>query len=575
MIKILKDLKQFKKPILLIIIFTLLQTVSELFLPTLMSDIVDKGITNENIPYIINLGIVMFLVAGIGSLCAVSSSYYSAKTSSGLSMRLRQKIFSKVEYMSLKRFDEIGTASLITRTTNDVTQIQNVLVMMLRVMIRAPLMAVGAIIMAVYKNPGLSITLLFAVVCLAIVIAGIATKALPLSKSMQLKLDHLNLVLRERLTGMRVIRAFNNDAYEKNRFRKANTDLTQTSIRLNKIMALLMPLIMLIFNMTTIAIIWVGSFKINYGVLEVGDLMAFIQYAMQIMFSLLMLTMMFVMLPRASVSASRINEVLQKETEIKELNQPLNLDDNKGTLTFKDVSFKFDEAEDNAINKVSFETKPGEITAIIGGTGSGKSTLVNLIMRFYDTTKGSITIGDADIRQISQKALRNRIGYVPQKSILFTGTILENIKFGSADISDEEAIHAAEIAQASEFIDDMKDGYNSEIAQGGRNLSGGQKQRLSISRALAKKPEIYIFDDSFSALDFKTEAKLRHQLKEEVKDAAVLIVAQRVASVLNADQIIVLDKGSVAGIGTHKELLNTCEVYKQIVTSQLAEEEWA
>lgn len=568
MIKVLKELRQFKISVILIIVFTLLQTLSELLLPTIMADIVDQGVINENIPYIFKLGFVMLIVAGIGVTCAMLTSYHSAKTSSGLSMNLREEVFSKVQRISLRDFDEIGTASLITRTTNDVTQIQNVLVMMLRVMVRAPLMAVGAVIMAVYKNPNLSLILLFSVVFLAVIIGGIASKALPLSKSLQFKLDHLNLVLRERLSGIRVIRAFNNGEYEKSRFEKANTNLTETAVKLNKIMVLLMPLIMFIFNMTTIGIIWIGSVKINNGLLGVGDLMAFIQYAMQIMFSLLMLTMMFVALPRASVSAARIYEVLDKDTEALEIkNYPVS-DDDKKTITFEDVSFKFDEAEDNAVDKVSFEAKSGQITAIIGGTGSGKSTLINLIMRFYDVTKGRIKIAGIDITNISRSVLRRKIGYVPQKSTLFTGNILENIKFGSDDVTDEQAIKAADIAQASEFINAMQDGYDARIAQGGKNLSGGQKQRLSIARALARKPEVYIFDDSFSALDYKTESKLWHQLKDEIRDATVLVVAQRVATVLNADQIIVLDNGSVVGIGTHKELLDSCEVYQQIVACQ-------
>ncbi len=403
----------------------------------------------------------------------------------------------------------------------------------------------------------------------------LASKSLPLFKSIQIKLDRLNLVLRERLTGIRVIRAFNKTTYEKKRFEEANRDLTDTTKRVNKMMALLQPLLTLLFNLTTIIIVWVGAFKINDGTMLVGDLMAYIQYVSMIMFSLIMLTMVFIMVPRASASATRINEVLSMETPIKDPIDPKVNDIQKGYIAFDHVSFHFHGAEGNALEDISFKAKPGEVTAIIGGTGSGKSTLIHLLARYYDPTKGAITVDGIDIRQMTQKALREKIGYVPQKAILFSGTIADNIRFGNGEASDKEIKDAATIAQAAEFIDQMKEGYDAVISQGGTNLSGGQKQRLSIARALVKKPEIYIFDDSFSALDFKTDSQLRKALKKEVTDGSVLIVAQRVTTVMDADRIIVLDDGVMAGMGTHEELLISCEVYKQIVRSQLSEEELA
>ncbi|WP_066501754.1 ABC transporter ATP-binding protein [Abyssisolibacter fermentans] len=585
MLKLFKGLKPFKVSVVMIIIFTLIQALSELFLPTLMANIVDIGIVNHDINYIIKVGIIMLGVASLGIAAALYTSYLGAKVGNGFARNLRNKIFKKVEGYSLNEFDEIGTASLITRTTNDVTQIQNAIIAMLRIFVRAPLMAVGGIIMAVSKNPSLSLVIIFVVIALGIIIAIVVTKSMPMFNARQVKLDKLNLVLRERLTGIRVIRAFNKIDHEKRRFEQSNRELTDISIKVNKIMAALMPIMSLLFNITSIAIIWFGSFKINAGIMPVGDLMAFIQYATQIMMSLLMLSMVFILIPRASASAVRINEVLNIQSNIKD---PI-IDNNKivdvkedntneklrGYLEFKDVTFRYSNAEGPALENISFKSNPGEITAIIGGTGSGKSTLINLITRFYDVSSGSVLVDGVDVREISQAALRRKIGLVPQKAVLFTGNIIDNIRFGKEDASEQEVIHAAKIAQADEFVSSMADKYHSNIAQGGNNLSGGQKQRLSIARALVKKPEIYIFDDSFSALDFKTDAKLRNALNKEIKNDTVLIVAQRVTTVMNADRIIVLENGKIADIGTHKELLNSCEVYKQIVLSQLSEEELA
>ncbi|WP_019242781.1 MULTISPECIES: ABC transporter ATP-binding protein [Bacillus] len=572
--KLLPYLKPFIVPIGIVIGLIFIQSLTELFLPTLMADIIDKGVVNQDIPYIWKIGGFMLLVAALGTICSVAASFFSAKVSMSFGKNLRYKVFSHVESFSLNEFDQVGTASLITRTTNDITQVQNVINMILRMMVTAPLMAAGGIIMAYSKDPELSKVLIIAVPILFVVIGLVVWKGIPLFKSVQVKLDQVNRVLRENLTGVRVIRSFNRINYEKKRFKGANSDLTETTIKVNKIMATLMPALMLIMNYTTIAIIWFGALRINHGDMLVGDLMAFLQYAMQIMFSMVMLSMMFVMIPRASASANRITEVLEIQQTIIEESKDIQAN-KKGYLEFKNVTFSYPGAEHPALVNLSFRAEPGEVTAIIGGTGSGKSTLLKLIPRFYKVDSGEILIDDIEISQFSLESLRSKIGLVPQKAVLFSGTVKENILFGNENATDEEVIHSAKVAQAYEFVTNMKDGFDSEISQGGTNVSGGQKQRLSIARALVRKPEIYLFDDSFSALDFKTDAKLRGALKQETTDSTVLIVAQRVSTVMDADRIIVLDEGEVAGIGTHQQLMETCDVYKEIVSSQLSEEEIA
>jgi ATP-binding cassette subfamily B protein len=585
MIKLFKNLKPYTLMIIMVMVFVFLQAFSEIYLPTLMADIVDIGVINGDVAYIIRIGGWMILIAVIGMISAIFGSYWAAKVATGFGRDLRTKVFTKVESFSLEEFDEKGTASLITRTTNDITQIQQAVVM-LRLFLRAPMLCIGSIIMAVSKDAKLSLVLVVILLILTLLIALLSKKSMPLFKSMQIKLDKLNLVLRENLTGIRVIRAFNRDNYEKKRFHEANLDLTETAIKVNKLMAILMPLVMLIFNLTIIAILWFGSIRINSGSMQVGDLMAFIQYASQIMFSLIILAMMFILIPRASASAIRINEVLDIEPKIKDPMIPEESESKmeegarseegkRGYLEFDEVSFYYQGAEEPAIKKISFSAKPGEVTAIIGGTGSGKSTLVNLIPRFYEVTSGRILVDGMDIRELTQEKLHAKIGLVPQKAVLFTGTVAENISFGTNDLSRDKIIRAAEIAQASEFISTLEQGYDSQIAQGGTNVSGGQKQQLSIARALAKHPEIYIFDDSFSALDFKTDAKLRQALKKETKEDTVLIIAQRVTTVMDADRIMVLDGGKIVGMGTHQDLIKTCEVYREIVASQLSEEEWS
>lgn len=575
LIKLTKYLKPFQVPIYLVLALVFLQTLSDLYLPTLMSDIVDKGVVTGDTNYIWKIGGFMLLVAAGGMICSIAASYYSAKAASGFGKFLRSKIFSHVGNFSLHEFDKLGTASLITRTTNDITQIQQVLVMMLRMMAMAPMMCIGGIIMAYSKDSKLTLVLAVALPVLVLAIVVIARKGIPLFKAMQVKLDNLNRVLRENLTGIRVIRSFNRLEHEKKRFDEANWDLTQTAIKVNKIMAGMMPIMMIVLNLSTVAIVWFGGLRISNGHMQVGDMMAFIQYAMQIMFSFIMLSMMFVMIPRASVSAVRINEVLETVADIKDPSSSISGEGINGHVEFQNVTFSYPGAEMPAISNISFTMKPGEVTAIIGGTGSGKSTLINLIPRFYDVNSGRVLVDGVDVREMAQEQLREKIGFVPQQSVLFTGTIAENIRYGKENATAEEVEHAAEIAQAKEFIANMPDTFDAVIAQGGTNVSGGQKQRLSIARALVRKPEIYIFDDSFSALDFKTDAKLRAALKRETGNSTVLIVAQRVSTIIDADQIIVLDNGDITGIGKHKDLMESSAVYREIVLSQLSEEEIA
>ncbi|SDH68776.1 ABC transporter ATP-binding protein [Desulfosporosinus hippei] len=573
MVKLFRLLKPFTAYIAAVVALLFVQVISDLYLPTLMADLVDLGIVNKDINYIVKTGGVMLLIAVGGTICAIIAAYLSARTSIGFGKIIREKLFSKVESFSLHEFDKLGTATLITRTTNDVNQIQQVSVLILTMMVTAPLTSIGGVVMALQQDISLSWVLVVVIPVLFAIIGGTLFRALPLFKLMQEKLDKLNLVLRENLTGIRVIRAFNRIEKEKVRFDDANADLMQNAIKINLIMAALMPAMMLIMNLTTVALVWFGAIRIDSGAMQIGSLLAFIQYATQILFSLLMLVMLFIVIPRAQVSAVRINEVLETNLDIKDPEKPRTVTQGKGLVEFKDVSFRYPGADQPAINNLNFVAKPGEVTAIIGGTGSGKSTLINLISRFYDAEKGSILIDGINVKEMSQKALRAKIGFVPQKTVLFSGTIAENIRYGKQDATLEEIKHAADVAQATEFILSLEAGFNHAIAQGGANISGGQKQRLSIARALVRKPEIYIFDDSFSALDFKTDAKLRVALRPELEEATVFLIAQSVPTVREADKIIVLDEGIIAGIGTHAELLNNCRVYRELVASQLSEEE--
>lgn len=573
MLKIFKHLKPYKRELFFVLVLLFIQTMAQLYLPTLLSDIVNTGIMTGDINYILKIGGIMILIAFVGSASTIFASYISSKISMGYGRDLRRKIFTKAETFSLGEIDQVGTASLVTRTTNDVNQVQQVVLMILRMMVTAPLMCIGGIIMAVSVNKELSLILLISMPIVVIAILVIGKLGMPLFKAMQSKLDNINKVLRENLTGIRVIRAFNRQDYEVKRFEKVNDDFTQNAIKVNKIIATLMPLLMLILNLTSVAILWFGSKRVDTGVMEVGNLMAFLQYVMQIMFSLIMVSMLFIMIPRASASAERINEVLDIDPTIVNTKKPTTTFKESGHVEFKDVSFFYPGAEHGAINNLSFVTNPGETTAIIGGTGSGKSTILNLLTRFYDASKGEILVDGVNVKDMTQETLRSKIGFVPQKAVLFSGTIEENLKYGKEDATKEELIHAAKIAQSYDFIEEKEDGFNSTVEQGGKNFSGGQKQRLAIARALIRKPEVYLFDDSFSALDFKTDSKLRAALKSETTKSAVIIVAQRVSTIMDADRIIVLDDGNVVGMGTHRELLNNCAIYKEIASSQLSEEE--
>lgn len=574
MIKLLKRLVTYKWAVLMVLLFVFAQSLADLFLPTLMADIIDNGVVTGDTGYIWQMGGIMLGVTGLGALAAIVASFYSSNAAMGFGRDLRRRVFNHVERFSLEEFDRVGTASLITRTTNDITQVQQVIIMMLRMVVSAPIMFVGGLIMATSKDATLSLVIVAAMPVLVISIFLIFWKAMPLFKKVQNRLDRLNLVLRENLTGIRVIRAFNREKEEQVRLTEANERLTDISIKVNQIMAFLMPVMMLVMNLTVVGVIWFGGIRIDNGAMQIGDLMAFIQYVMQIMFALVMASVMFIMVPRASVSANRINEVLEMEPSLIDDGTKA-ADVEKGTLEFDHVTFFYPGAEEPALSDVSFSAKPGEVTAVIGGTGSGKSTLVNLIPRFYDVTSGTIRVNGVDVQAVPQEELRSKIGFVPQKALLFTGTIAENIRYGKVDATAEEVAHAASIAQANDFIEKMPDRYEAVIEQGGSNVSGGQKQRLSIARALVRKPDLYVFDDSFSALDFKTDAALRKALKEETKDATVLIVAQRVSTIMDADRIIVLEEGTVAGVGTHEELFATNAVYQEIVKSQLSEEEIA
>lgn len=526
--------------------------------------------------YLFYTGGLMVLIALLSMAATVAVGFIGARIAASLGRNLRSKVFSKVIGFSNTELDKFSTASLITRSTNDIQQIQMLMVMLLRVVFYAPILGVGGIIKVLNTETSMAWIIVVAVVAISAVVIVLFTVVMPRFKRVQKLVDRVNLVTREILTGMMVIRAFSTERHEEKRFDKANSDLTKNNLFVNRTMALMMPTMMLIMNAITILVVWNGSHSIDAGTMQVGDMMAFIQYTMQIIMAFLMISMVSVMLPRAAVSAGRIDEVLSTEYVVNDPEEPVKfVGANKGNLKFNNVSFKYPNAEENVLSNITFTARPGETTAFIGSTGSGKSTLINLIPRFYDVTEGEILLDGIDIRKVSQHKLREKIGYVPQKGVLFSGTIESNLKYAGDNITDEDMIKASEISQATDFITATKDSYNTEISQGGTNVSGGQKQRLSIARAIAKNPDVYIFDDSFSALDFKTDAALRKALKKEMLESTVLIIAQRISTILHAEQIIVLDEGRIAGIGTHKELMKTCDVYKQIALSQLSKEELA
>ncbi|TQO57689.1 ABC transporter ATP-binding protein [Paraclostridium bifermentans] len=531
---------------------------------------VDKLQTN----YIFKTGAIMLGVALISMLATVAVGYLGARVAAKLGRNLRKDVFHKVISFSNKEMDEFSTASLITRSTNDIQQVQMLMVMLLRIVFYAPILALGGVIKVLGTDTSMAWIIGVAVLAIISVVLVLFALVMPKFKSVQKLVDKVNLVTREMLTGMLVIRAFGTEKHEEKRFDNANTDLMKTNLFVNRTMSMMMPTMTLIMNLITILIVWNGAHRVDSGNMQVGDMMAFIQYTMQIIMAFLMISMVSMILPRAIVSMDRIDEVISKDVNIKDKKNTKEFDENKkGIVEFKNVSFRYPNAEEDVLRNITFTAKPGQTTAFIGSTGSGKSTLINLIPRFYDVTEGEILVDGVDVKDASQHNLRDRIGYVPQKGVLFSGDIDSNLRYGNQSATDEEVRKAAEIAQALEFIETKPDKFESEISQGGTNVSGGQKQRLSIARAIAKNPEIYIFDDSFSALDLKTDAALRKSLKEETGDSTVLIVAQRISTILNADQIIVLDQGSIVGIGKHEELLKNCEVYKEIAQSQLSKEE--
>ncbi|HBG01379.1 MAG TPA: multidrug ABC transporter ATP-binding protein [Firmicutes bacterium] len=570
--KLRSYLKPYLLTVIVVMILVFLEVLATLRLPDLMSQIVDQGIALGNVPLIWSTGGVMLAVAFGGVLCAVLGNFLASRASTRFGRDLRFGVFSRVNEFAPREFNKFGTASLITRTTNDVQQMQQVFHMSMRMALRAPLMGIGSVLMVVRKDSNLALVLLGLIPIIALAITFVIIKGVPLFKSLQQKLDRLNLVLREQLMGVRVIRAFDRGAYEQVRFDQSNRDLTETGLRVGRLMVTLMPLLGLIINFTNIVIIWFAAKRIDLGLMQVGDLMAFLQYTMQVFMSVMMLSMLFVMLPRASASADRIGELLETEVTVTDPEKPETIESGLGIVRFEDVTFSYPGAAEPVLSNITFTAYPGQMTAIIGGTGSGKSTILDLVPRFHDPAKGRITLDGVDLRNLRQEDLRSRLGYVPQKAVLFSGTVASNIRGGKQDATDEEVRSAAEVAQATEFINEREDGYESYIAQGGTNVSGGQKQRLSIARAVVRQPQVYLLDDTFSALDYRTDARLRTELAKTAQNATVIVVAQRVSTILHADQIIVLNEGRIVGQGTHDTLLKGCEVYQEIVASQFGEE---
>ena len=565
----MKYFKPYIPYILVAVVLLFAEAMLELALPGYMADIIDDGIIAGDMKQIYKIGILMIGISAAIVLCATGVSLFASKTAARSARDIRKAVFRKVMYFANEEMEDFSTASLITRSTNDIQQIQMATVMTLRLGMFAPVMGIGAIIKALRTSVSLAWTIGIAFGAIVILMAFMFIITLPKFKVVQEKVDKLNLVMNERLRGILVIRAFNTQKYEEDRFDHANNDLTKLNLFVNRAMSVMMPVMMLIMNLTSILIVWAGAHYIDAGNLEIGSMLAFIQYAMQIIISFLFIAMMFIFLPRAAVSMGRVGEILKKEISITDKENTQEIRDKCGVVEFKNVSFRYADAEDAVLSDISFTARPGETTAFIGSTGSGKTTLVNLIPRFFDVTEGSITIDGVDIRDMKQHELREMIGYVPQKGMLFSGDIKSNIAYGAEDKSFENIKRAAEVAQAEDFIMEKEEGFDAPVAQGGTNVSGGQKQRLSIARALAKKAPIYIFDDSFSALDFKTDAALRKELKKSAGESTLLIVAQRISTIADADQIVVLNEGRIAGKGTHKELMQTCEIYREIASSQL------
>ena len=554
--------------------FTYAMVMANLWLPDKMSEIVNNGIIKQDMPAIWHNGLAMILVTAAGGLCSIVIGFLAARIATGMAQKLRIELFERVESFALADFNKFSTASLITRSTNDIQQIQMTSILLLRLALMAPIMAIGGLQKAIHNAPDLSWIIALAVSVLLVVIAVLFVIAVPRFKKLQTLVDKLNLVTRENLVGLKVIRAFHNEKIEQKKFQQANAELNKMGLFLNRLMMLLDPIMTLVMNFSSVAIVWFGAHLISSGNLQIGNMMAFLEYAMQVIISFLLLSMVFIMVPRAAVSVKRVGEVLDTLPSIVDPPSPQQLpNDATGKIEFKDVTFTYPDADLPVLSSINFTAEPGQTTAFIGSTGSGKSTLINLIPRFYDVSAGQILLDGVDIRQLKLEDLYDQIGYVPQKGVLFSGTIASNIKYGNAKASQKLVEKSAKIAQAAEFISELKNGYKNDIAQGGSNVSGGQRQRLSIARAIAVEPNVYIFDDSFSALDFKTDAKLRSTLAKETKHKTVLIVGQRINTIMNADKIIVLDEGKIVGQGTHQELMRNCEVYQEIAASQLSEDD--
>ena len=582
MLKLMKYLRPFWLGVVLILVLLLAQAMLELFLPTLMSDIVNEGVVYAYInnvsrtPFILRMGGLMLLVAFLAGSASMTAMYISPRIAAGAARNLRKDLFVKVEGFSQAEFDKFSSASLITRCTNDITQVQNIAGIFARTLLYAPILGAGGIFMALTRNVSMAWIIALAVIVLIGLVITLVQILLPKFRIMQTLVDNLNKVSREILHGLMVIRAFGTQKHEKGRFAKTNQDLKDVGLFVGRLTAIIMPALTLIMGGTQILVIWVGAHQIAGGMaysitesgFNIGDMMAFMQYAMQVIFAFMMISMVLVMLPRAQVSAGRIVEVLETEESIVDPTVPQRFSSNRGRVRFENVSFRYPLAESDAVESVSFTAEPGKTTAIIGATGAGKTTIAQLLLRFYDVTGGRVLVDDIDIREVTQEDLRKKIGYVPQKGQLLSGTISTNIKYGAQSLSEDEITEVAKVAQAFEFINDTENKFEHEISQGATNVSGGQKQRLSIARALAKKPEIILFDDSFSALDFATDAKLRRALREHIAEATVIVIAQRVGTIINAEQILVLDEGKIVGRGTHEELLKSCPAYYEIAQSQ-------
>jgi ATP-binding cassette subfamily B protein len=573
MLKLIKLFKPYILSLIALVGLVYVQVWATLKLPDYTAKIVNEGIVEENTQLIIHTGLIMLLVSLIGGVAMIIVSYLASKIAAGYTKNLREKLFSKVESFSLTEFNKFSTASLITRSTNDIQQIQTVLIMLLRLGLMAPIMGVGAVINAYALAPHMTWLMAVAVGAIFVIITILFTIALPKFKQLQKMVDQLNLITRQILTGLRVIRAFNTEKSEESKFDDANTKLTALNLFVNRLMVIMQPIMMLIFNFTALATIWVGAHLIDSGDLAIGNMMAFLQYSMQVIMSFLFLSIIFILVPRASVSIDRISEVIATEPSIKDPIKSKKITNGIGKIEFKNVYFSYPGADIPVLEDISFDAIPGQTTAFVGSTGSGKSSIINLIPRFYDVISGEILIDNINIKDITQDELWHKIGYVPQKGVLFSGTIESNIKYGAPNATDDEVSRAAKIAQATEFINTFPEKYRTPISQGGTNISGGQKQRLSIARAIIRKPEIYIFDDSFSSLDFKTDSLLRNSLKSETKNKTVLIVAQRISTIMDAQKIIVLDQGKIVGQGSHNELMKNCQVYNEIALSQLSEDE--